>query len=312
MAPLLRDGPINQTVDALTKGLLRTLLVLLHDFPDYLSENHFSLCNLIPTGCFQLKNLVLSAFPRTKRLPDPFMPRLRMENIPENKDPPQLSVNLAGILDSLKIRPVLDKYLQIRAPEDLPKKLIERVKITPTENGVRHGVGQTKEKISHYNIDLLNAIVLYVGMHAIEASEENEDTGVLIFDANSPHMAFFNALNAAFDIEGDRSSVYTYVGRYHFLSAIANQLRYPNSHTYYFSCVILELFLQDDPPPIVYEQITRVLLERIVCNRPHPVPNVVTITNFKWGLLITFTSLLKQEQYRFWSMSFVKKAPEVR
>jgi CCR4-Not complex component, Not1 len=60
-------------------------------------------------------------------------------------------------------------------------------------------------------------------------------------------------------------------GRYHFLSAIANQLRYPNSHTYYFSCVVLELFSQEDAPPNTYEQITRVLLERIVCNRPHPV-----------------------------------------
>ena len=65
--------------------------------------------------------------------------------------------------------------------------------------------------------------------------------------------------------------VVTNSGRYHFLSAIANQLRYPNSHTYYFSCVILELFSQEDSAANTYEQITRVLLERIVCNRPHPV-----------------------------------------
>lgn len=61
------------------------------------------------------------------------------------------------------------------------------------------------------------------------------------------------------------------IGRYHFISAIANQLRFPNSHTYYFSCVILELFSQENPPPNTNEQIMRVLLERIVCNRPHPV-----------------------------------------
>ena len=33
-------------------------------------------------------------------------------------------------------------------------------------------------------------------------------------------------------------------GRYHFLNAIVNQLRYPNSHTYYFSRVLLMLFLE--------------------------------------------------------------------
>lgn len=33
-------------------------------------------------------------------------------------------------------------------------------------------------------------------------------------------------------------------GRYLFLNAVANQLRYPNNHTYYFSCVLLFLFAE--------------------------------------------------------------------
>jgi CCR4-NOT transcription complex subunit 1 len=93
---------------------------------------------------------------------------------------------------------------------------------------------------------------------------------------------------------------------------MANQLRYPNSHTYYFSCALLELFSQDDASSNSAEQITRVLLERIVCNRPHPVRVFTERANqIQWGLLITFTSLLKQERFNFWTMPFVKKAPEV-
>jgi CCR4-NOT transcription complex subunit 1 len=68
---------------------------------------------------------------------------------------------------------------------------------------------------------------------------------------------------------------------------MANQLRYPNCHTYYFSFVVLELFLQDDCAPNTYEQITRVLLERIVCNRPHPVSPLLTsltIVGFAYNL----------------------------
>src|SRR5208282_945223 len=272
MEPRLCDGSITPTVDALTKGLLRTLLVLLHDFPDYLSENHFTLCNLIPPGCVQLKNLVLSAFPRMKRLPDPFMQGLKLETITENKDPPRLSVNLASILDSLKIRAPLDQYLNTGVPEDFPRKLVDSIKILPMENGVHNGVGLVKERRPNYNVALLNAIVLYVGMQAIEVAQKNEETGVLIFDTKSSQMELFSALNAELDIEGLLPFLgVTNSGRYHFLSAIANQLRYPNSHTYYFSCVILELFSQEDSPPNTYEQITRVLLERIVCNRPHPV-----------------------------------------
>ena len=137
---------------------------------------------------------------------------------------------------------------------------------------MHNGVGLVKERRPHYNVGLLNAVVLYIGMQAIEVAQKNEETGVLIFDAKSSQMELFSALNAELDIEGFLPFLsVTNSGRYHFLSAIANQLRYPNSHTYYFSCVILELFSQEDSPPNAYEQITRVLLERIVCNRPHPV-----------------------------------------
>jgi CCR4-NOT transcription complex subunit 1 len=205
MEPRLRDGSLSHTVEKLTKGLLRTLLVLLHDFPDYLSENHFTLCNLIPPGCVQLKNLVLSAFPRQKRLPDPFMQGLKLENIIENKDPPLLTVNLSFILDAFKIRAPLDKYLQSHTLEDFPQTLVERIKVAHMENGVGNGISAATENRHHYNVDLLNAIVLYVGIQAIEAAPKNEETGVLIFDTNSPHMGLFTALNAEFDIEGSKS-----------------------------------------------------------------------------------------------------------
>ena len=45
-------------------------------------------------------------------------------------------------------------------------------------------------------------------------------------------------------------------GRYLFLTAISNQLRYPNSHTHYFSCCLLYLFAQAHTEA-VQEQITR-------------------------------------------------------
>ena len=44
--------------------------------------------------------------------------------------------------------------------------------------------------------------------------------------------------------------------RYHMLNAIANQLRYPNTHTHFFSCVVLVLFA-DVGEVNIQEQITR-------------------------------------------------------
>ena len=59
---------------------LRPTLVLLHDFPEFLCEYHFELCNVVPPSCIQMRNLILSAFPRNMRLPDPFTPNLKVRS----------------------------------------------------------------------------------------------------------------------------------------------------------------------------------------------------------------------------------------
>ena len=49
---------------------------------------------------------------------------------------------------------------------------------------------------------------------------------------------------------------FSLLGRYLYLNAIANQLRFPNSHTHYFSCTLLYLFAEANSEAI-QEQITR-------------------------------------------------------
>ena len=53
--------------------------------------------------------------------------------------------------------------------------------------------------------------------------------------------------------------------------------------------------------PLIRFQITRVLLERLIVNRPHP-----------WGLLITFIELIKNPSFKFWQHEFVTCAPEIQ
>ena len=54
------------------KGTLRVLLVLLHDFPEFLSKYAYSFCEEIPEKFIQLRNIILASFPKTMRPPDPF------------------------------------------------------------------------------------------------------------------------------------------------------------------------------------------------------------------------------------------------
>lgn len=60
------------TVQRFYKGIMRIFLVLLHDFPEFLSVFNCSFCEEIPKKAIQLRNIILAAFPKTLKLPDPF------------------------------------------------------------------------------------------------------------------------------------------------------------------------------------------------------------------------------------------------
>lgn len=77
------------------------------------------------------------------------------------------------------------------------------------------------------------------------------------------------------------------------IAAAANQLRYPNAHTYWFSSFLLSTFSETNDE-VVREQIVRVLLERIIVSRPHA-----------WGILFTFSQLLTNPTYRLLEHAFV-------
>lgn len=46
------------------KGLLRVLLVFLHDYNDFLSEYAYVFVEEIPSHLIQIRNIILSAYPK--------------------------------------------------------------------------------------------------------------------------------------------------------------------------------------------------------------------------------------------------------
>jgi CCR4-NOT transcription complex subunit 1 len=86
--------------------------------------------------------------------------------------------------------------------------------------------------------------------------------------------------------------------RYQLLSAMTNQIRYPNAHTHYFSTALLHTFTVSSED--LQQQVARVLVERVMSSRPHP-----------WGLLVTVLELVKNNSYNIWELGWMKAAPEV-
>ena len=276
---LLMPTIVSPLAKDLYRGVLRILLILHHDFPEFLAENHYRLCNIIPTHCMQLRNLVLSAYPSSfPELPDPFTAGLKVDRLDEIRTPPRIAGDIVQPL--LRIKDLIDNSLR---SVDISDESMTTVANAAYNSSSDFGT-------SNVDSPLLHALVLYIGQSALSAAGQK---GGPSFSNDSPQATFMTKLAKELHPEA----------RYHFLSAIANQLRYPNSHTHYFSYALLHLFgndLADQQESDVRQQITRVLLERLIVHRPHP-----------WGLIITLLELLKNPSYMFWDLPFIKAAPEV-
>jgi len=276
LEPFLGGAELNEPIRLLYKGTLRVLLVLLHDFPEFLCDYHFSFCDVIPPSCIQMRNVILSAFPRNMRLPDPFTPNLKVDLLPEISQPPRILSKYTTTLSPNNLKTDVDMFLKTRGPASFLQQDLRLKLMLPANEQVPGG--------TRYSAPVINALVLHVGVQAIQTK------GVQMTTSPSAPMDIFQWLANCLDTEG----------RYMFLNAIANQLRFPNNHTHYFSCVLLYLFV-DTSSETLQEEITRVLLERLIVNRPHP-----------WGLLITFIELIKNPRYNFWSHNFTRSAPEIK
>jgi len=266
LEPYIKLGEMSPPVKKLYEGTLRVFLVLLHDFPSFLAGYHLSFCNVIPQNCIQLRNMVLSATPKGMNPPDPFTPNLKIDLLSEISQSPIILSNVLGPIDSF--RGHLDAFLKEGQRRDFLEAFPLFLK---------------KERSIEIDSPKVNSLVLYVGIHALARQSSQ------ISLSHTPEMEVLQKL-MDFDDKG----------RYVCLNAIANQLRYPSSHTHYFSCVMLYLF-SESKNVAVKEQVTRVLLERLILHRPHP-----------WGLLVTFIELIKNhERYGFWNYSFTRCATEI-
>lgn len=279
--------PTGETIMAQNfyRGVLRVLLVIHHDYPEFLVEHHFRLCNSIPMHCTQLRNLIVSAYPSTiLEMPDPFTAGLKVDRLENNLQAPVIRTDIVEILSKAGIKSNVDNLLKAMEPKasDI-RKVCDAIYFPQAKESGFELVPTTADPA------LIHALVLYIGV----ATLGTEAAKAPLFDEDSAAARLMMRLVKDLHPEA----------KFHFISAIANQLRYPNTHTHFFSYALLHLFgpPNDDEEVLEIQQtITRVLLERLLVHRPHP-----------WGLIITLLEILKNRTYAFWDLPFVKAAPEV-
>lgn len=146
---------------------------------------------------------------------------------------PKSHREMYNIIHDTDLKAKLDEYFTTRANTGFLSKLLGILKVSDVPG-------------SKYDSTLMSALILYIGTRAIDALQSKKQKISVQSIANSPFMDVFQSLASALCSEG----------RHVFLNAIVNQLRYPNTHTHYFSCMLLYMFLEAKIEA-VQEQITR-------------------------------------------------------
>ncbi|SBS89686.1 NOT family protein, putative [Plasmodium malariae] len=159
----LKKLQISKAIETLYLGTVRILLVLLHDFPEFLCSYYVTFCSLFPINCIQLRNLVLSAFPRNIKLPDPFMSDVKIDLLQEIKLVPKILTNIVIPLFKNNLKSLIDEYFN---KKDFSLLFHIQEKLFLPKNKIY----QTFVK---YDIDIINSLTLYVGTCICKAKVNN-------------------------------------------------------------------------------------------------------------------------------------------
>lgn len=186
MYPLLKDADLQTAGRDLYRGTLRLLLVLLHDFPEFLSEYYFSLCDAIPQRCIQLCNIILSAFLPAIVLPNPNLRNIKFDAIPEMRPIPPFVPDFASALKSGNLKVYLDQYLLNRGSPLFLPSLKDRL------------TSQGNDDDEVYNLSLINSLVMYVGV----SSQAKARSGTSLFMVSNSGVVALQYLAVNLDVEG--------------------------------------------------------------------------------------------------------------
>ncbi|KAI8298084.1 General negative regulator of transcription subunit 1 [Colletotrichum sp. SAR11_59] len=266
------------------RATLKLLVILQHDYAEYLAAHSHHLAATVPPHCKQLLNAILTANPAAHlKMPDPLFPGLQVDRMDEVRESPEGLDNSAYQLREWGLLEVLDHALHNGPSEDMLAHVARAIVDSEcTETGFGHVP-------IHANLRVIDAVTLHLGNHAVEQATQK---GTDVFNPASSDVAILFRLIHELTPEA----------RYYLIMSITNQLRFPNAHTNYFSRVLLEAFVgykKDPEEPDIQQQIIRVLWERLIGFWPQP-----------WGLMVTVVELLKNDKYNFFELPFVKSTPE--
>jgi CCR4-NOT transcription complex subunit 1 len=178
----------------LYKSTLRALLVLVHDFPEFLCAYHMDFCEHIPIACTQLRNIILYATPRDISLPD--LRNIKVDKLPEINQQPLVLSNYVDILEKANLKEEIDNYLKTRDSIEFIMELHTRLTLPSTTSDT-----DSSNNTPRYNIPLINALIMYIGVQVVTHNHSNSQEDLSSFVYNRA-LDIYQQLLIVMDTEG--------------------------------------------------------------------------------------------------------------
>ena len=221
------------------RGTLKLMMVLQHDFPDYMAANCMRLACTVPQHCRQLRGLILNSSPRTDA-----------EAAAMDAEVPESCISYLKDTGMLE---VLEQLMQHGPSEDAIAHLTRAISRNDANDTTFGNVPLNTD------VQLVDNVVAFTGSHAVSRYQQEGP----LFVPGSSDVATLSFLVHELQPEA----------RYFLLGSIVDRLRYPSPLTEYFTMVLLDIYGHDinDPEEVdIRQQIVRILFERFSGFWPQP------------------------------------------
>jgi len=251
----------NDNYKTFYKATMRALLILLHDFPEFLVETSFILIENLPEKLNHIRNVILSASPKSIPSPDPYHVTSQVEASVEYKTIPNTLYDFEERIYSIKFHEEIFKFLNSdeSSAADVYFRNICSKLLTKDDSG--------DIKI---NYPVVNAFILYMPTWIYQNCEDENKAKQFKIETYDLLLKLLVSSNP--------------VMREALLNAIMNQIRYPNLITFYFTGLIFYIFAKQADETLL-EQIMRIFIQRLIIEKPRP-----------WGIIYAFIELLKDKE----------------
>lgn len=232
----IADSNFQTLFDFIYKSLLRFILVLMHDFPSFIDIVSPELVTFIPFNFTQLHNLLLSACPRSFKLPKP----------------------IDALKDLTKVENI-SEFSQIVQPlKQLADELQFSVTLSPTGfSGLASQLNKNSSNgaISAFIIFITNALLRHMTLEKILTAFQEKTY-------NSIHV-YFIIKNLVEELNYDSLII--------LINVLVDQLRYPCLNTLFYYGTLLNLINDKTKEELnLDELILHIVLERAITPPPRP------------------------------------------